>query len=355
MPSPGSDISANFNTSVTNDGSQHAAAVPAPRPKILTTHQTTSSTADDTDRQDGLDFSRLNLACPIDVEKIQNRWLNPYVAEPDQSIKQYPAPITRFIQRLLKSYAAVAARGRVTLPFIHPTQLGLPGSHLSTCLSLARVSDNPLPGSEDVAAAILQREMENITTQYYEDADDLTSLAAFQAYLIYILILFFRLNQGSSVFFRDAMTTLQSLACTTSRKGLVCAADAMHARPRWEEWIITEAKRRTLYVMYLLDNVLSNQENLPTYLGTELRGLPAPSNKTLWQAQSRSTWEKEYNVLLAEWSEPSLTIDELWPLPQDMDDAGILRRGRRIDHWLENLDEFGTMIFAVTGCTHGSV
>ncbi|KAJ3481826.1 hypothetical protein NLG97_g7725 [Lecanicillium saksenae] len=357
IPDPNSDISIILNAPDQTRGALLASAVATTSvsDELTTSHAASSIAAEGHDAQEGLDFSRLDLICPIDAERIQNRWLNPYFEQPDQSVKQYPSMVTRFIFRVLKSYAAMAARGRTTLPFIHPTQMDISGSHLATCLSLARVSDNPLPGSEDAAAAILQREMDAIAALDQEHASSITTLAAFQAYLIYILILFFRLNQGPNPFFRGAMTTLQGLACVVSRKGLVCVADATHTRPRWEEWIVTETKRRTLYVMYLLDNVLSDQENLPTYLGTELRGLPAPSNKALWQAPTRAAWEKDYNLFLAEWSEAHLTIDELWPIPPDMDDIELARRRRRVDHWLENLDEFGTMLFAVTGCTHGGL
>jgi hypothetical protein len=301
---------------------------------------------------DVLKFSNLNLICPINADDINNRWLNPYIPDIDQAIKQYPPAVTRFIHRVLKSYAAVVARGRAIPLFVHPTQMKTPGSHLTTCLSLARVSENPLPGSEDATTVVIQREMENIA-QEHKSYDDMLLLAAFQAYLIYIMILFFRLSQGPSPFFRNAMMTLQELACSSVRGGLVCTADAAHTRPSWEEWIVAEAKRRTLYVMYLFDSVLSAHEHLPTFLGTELRGLPAPSNKLLWQAGSRSDWEKEYNIFLAEWTEKSLTIDELWPISPELGYADISRRRRRVDQWLENLDEFGTMIFAVTECTHG--
>ncbi|KAL3472964.1 hypothetical protein BJX99DRAFT_234470 [Aspergillus californicus] len=304
-------------------------------------------------KPDVLNFSHLDLICPINVDDISNRWLNSYIPGADQAVKKYPATVSRFIYQVLKSYAAVAARGRATLPFIHPAQMKTPGSHLATCLSLVRISENPLPGSEDAAAIVLQREMENIA-QEHKNYDDMSLLAAFQAYLIYTMVLFFRLSQGPNPSFRSSMMTLQELACSSSRRGLVCTANAAHTRPRWEEWIVAEAKLRTLYVMYLFDSVLSDHENLPTFLGIELRGLPAPSNKSLWQAWSRSDWEKDYNVLLAEWTEKSLTIDELWPIPPELDDSGIARRRKRVDQWLENLDEFGTMVFAVTGCTHGS-
>ena len=149
------------------------------------------------------------------------------------------------------------------------------------------------------------------------------------------------------------MINLQELAHASSRQGLVCAADQKRARPSWEEWIVTETKRRTLYVMYLFDSILSAHEGLPTYLGTELEGLPAPASKSLWQAKTRSDWERAYNIHLAEWTERSLSIDELWPVPEGFTESETATRQMRIDRWLEDVDEFGTMLFAVVSCTHG--
>lgn len=196
------------------------------------------------EKPDVLDFSRLDPICPINVNNIRNRWLNPYIHGVEQEIKEYPAAVNDFIYRVLKSYAAVAARGRDTLPFIHPTQIKASDSSLATCLSLVRISENPVPGSEATAAIILQREMESIA-KVHDDYDDMSLLAAFQAYLIYTVVLFFRLNQGSNPFFRSAMMNLQELACSSSRRGLICSTDATHTRPRWEEWIAAKAKRRT--------------------------------------------------------------------------------------------------------------
>lgn len=303
----------------------------------------------------GLDFSNLELFCPINTDEITTRWMNPYIPVPGQAIKQYPPGVSNFISRKLKSYAAVAARGRGKLPFIHPSQLSeeqAANSPLTTCLSLIRICETPLPGSEGTAAMVLQKEMENIM-ECHESYNELSVLGAFQAYLIYYLVLFFKLDQRPYNQLRSAMMNLQTLAHFSSKQGLMCVADQGHTRPRWEEWIITETKRRTLYVMYLFDSVLSTQEALPTFLATELLGLPASASKSLWHARSRSEWEREYNIHLAEWTDKSLTIDELWPVPPDMDEPDIARRSRRVDHWLEEIDEFGTMLYAVTSCTHG--
>ncbi|PLB55347.1 hypothetical protein P170DRAFT_344876 [Aspergillus steynii IBT 23096] len=303
---------------------------------------------------DDLNFSGLELICPIDDTAISNRWLNPYIPVPGQAVKQYPTNVNAFIYRILKSYAAVAAHGRGILPFVHPIQMRPRpvGSPLASCLSLVRVCSSPLPGSEATAASVLQREMNDIFNQC-EEFDDEDQLAAFQAYLIYAMVLFFRLSEAYNDVFRGTMMNLQNLARSSTRRGVVCAADQRRVRPRWEEWVITETKRRALYVMYLFDSILSTQEGLPTFLGTELEGLPAPANKLLWQAQSRYQWEREYHVHMAEWAEGGLTIDELWPVPTGFGETQLARRRARVDQWLENTDEFGTMLCAVTTCTHG--
>jgi hypothetical protein len=73
----------------------------------------------------------------------------------------------------------------------------------------------------------------------------------------------------------------------------------------------------------------------------------------LWKAGARQEWEREYNVHLADWVKAGLYINELWPIPADMDEARIMERRARVDRWLEGVDEFGTMMYAVTSCTHG--
>ncbi|KAI1137638.1 MFS general substrate transporter [Hypoxylon sp. FL0543] len=298
-------------------------------------------------RSDALDFSDLELFSPINVDDISNRWLNTYIPVPGQTVKEYPATITAFIFRILKSYTAVAARGRGVPPFVHASQVvdTSASAPLLTCLSLIRISENPLPGSEGAAADVLGREMNNIYEQH-AGYDDGTLLAAFQAYMIYSMVLFFRLSQVSNSFLRQAMMNLQQLACSSGRGGLMARAEQLHVRPKWEAWIVAESKRRTLFTMYLFDSVLSAQDGLQTYLGTELRGLPAPMNRSLWQARARHDWETAYNIYLADWLGEGLRIDELWPIPADLDPQNVVQRRGRVDRWLEGVDEFGTVIYA---------
>ncbi|KAI1187128.1 hypothetical protein F5B17DRAFT_334892 [Nemania serpens] len=300
------------------------------------------------------DFDHLRLTCPSNADRIANRWLGAYIPLPDQKVKEYPAATNSFLHRVVKSYVAVTIRGRGYPPFIHASQLAthLVRPPLSTCLSLVRICEHQMPGSEGTAVDVLRREMSNLHAQR-ETYDAITLLCAFQAYLIFTMVLFFRLEQIASPFLRQAVMNLQELACASARSGLVCEAERHWLRPTWETWIVAEANRRTLYTMYLFDGILSAYDGLPTLVGTELEGLPAPANQTLWRAQTRLDWEASYNSLLADWSEGGLRIDELWQPPEDYTDSDVMKRRQRVDHWLEGVDEFGTMLYAVTSNTHG--
>lgn len=303
-----------------------------------------------------LDFSKLDLVCPIEPGDISNRWLNSFVPVPGQKPKDYPPTITAFIYRVLKAYASSAVHGRGVPPFVHAAQLAdAARAPLSTCLGLVRICDSVLPEGEQAAVGVLQREMTSLYEGHEGYGDDLALLSAFQAYLIYSLVLFFRptADPDANQFLRRAMMCLQDLACSSSRGGLVCRAEQRNERPAWEDWIVAEAKRRTLFVMYLLDSLLLSRDQLPTFLGTELHGLPAPSGKALWGAAGRHEWHLDYNIYLAQWPDGGLAIDELWPIGADPDEAAVSARRRRVDQWLECLDEYGTMMYAVTICTHG--
>jgi hypothetical protein len=304
----------------------------------------------------GLDFSSigLHLTCPVNAEDIRNRWLNSYVPMPGQTEKALPRGTWAFLNRILKSYASVAVRGHNVLPFVHTLQLsqGFLRPPLSTCMSLVRVCERPLPGSESAAADVLQREMTSLYAQLGTYDDDLTLLAAFQAYLVYSLVLYFKLGKSANSLLRQAVMNLQEIACLCCSRGLVCTAEQQRARPKWEAWIVAEAKRRTLCIMYLFDNVLSINDGLPTFLATELSMLPTPGSKSLWRASDRNEWENVYNIHLVDWPDGGLRLEELWPLPPDADQDCVAKRSGRVDQWLEGVDEFGTVLFAVTNSSN---
>lgn len=149
---------------------------------------------------------------------------------------------------------------------------------------------------------------------------------------------------------QTTMINIQTLGRHASLKGLVCPAELSQSRPDWESWIVASAKRRTLYAMYMFDNVFNCFQNAPCFVGDELASLPAPSSKSLWRATDRKSWEREYNRQLARWEGEFLRLGELWP---HVDPAGKESRQTRIDQWVESVDEFGMTLYAITAHTYG--
>lgn len=303
-----------------------------------------------------LDFTQLDLVCTINADDIRARWLYNLVPLAGQMPKEYPAGITNFIAKTLNAYTNTSMKGRDLPPFIHPLQLHntIAIQPLTTCLNLLQACPTlDTRSASTTVATLIKNEMASLyqNRQFY---DELSMLAAFQALLVYAMAFFFRLGGRSDTYLKGAIQNLQDLAGLSVRHGLVCKNEQCNTRPRWESWIIAEAKRRTLYTLYLFDNVLSAVDATPTTMGMELQGLPAPSSKALWEASNRHDWEAAYNIHIMDWPSGGLRIDELWPVPAELDSVSIQERRRRVGQWVEGVDIYGTMMHAVTSCTYGS-
>ena len=118
---------------------------------------------------EALGFADLNLICPIDALKIRNRWLGDFIPSFDQRVKNYPPGITILISRVLKSYTVILLRAGHLPPFIHPAQLS--GSEIPTpfanCLSLVRMWDGQVRGSESMVRGIIKTEMVRLFEEVY--------------------------------------------------------------------------------------------------------------------------------------------------------------------------------------------
>jgi hypothetical protein len=147
---------------------------------------------------------------------------------------------------------------------------------------------------------------------------------------------------------QDVVMRLQDLAGDAAAKGTLCYAETEGTRPDWESWIIASAKRRTLFATSLFDNLVNFSQGSPSFVAVELAGLPAPASKTLWNAQTRQSWNQAYNQQLSHSADGELLISDLWPQPQ----ANMAALQPKIDRWLSSVDEFGMMLYAVTSHTY---
>lgn len=84
-------------------------------------------------------------------------------------------------------------------------------------------------------------------------------------------------------------------------------------------------------------------------MAEELRGVLLPEGRGVWEADSRETWDREYDRYLNEWEDGMMEISELWRSGE----TGSRARRDRVERWIASVDEFGMFLFSVCVHLHG--
>lgn len=64
-------------------------------------------------------------------------------------------------------------------------------------------------------------------------------------------------------------------------------------RPRWEDWIFDETRRRITATCWLMS--LAVNPRAQSYLLSKPQRFPLPSSRRLWEAETQAAWEREYD------------------------------------------------------------
>ncbi|KAJ4295415.1 hypothetical protein N0V90_007427 [Kalmusia sp. IMI 367209] len=276
--------------------------------------------------------TNIDLLCTVDASRVRDRWLEGWVPRPGQQPKELRRGTAVFIHGVLKTYPQVLCRGDFP-PIVHGLQrVGrkLPRT-LENCASIARMWEGQVGAG---VICIVQR-------QKY---DPFALLAAFQAYIMYVTLLLD--PSAEPVVPQSIMLDLQDFAHTIALTGLEHPWErpAAPQRPPWRAWALAEAKRRSLFAMYMLDDVVNTFSSQSCILGDELADLLAPCSAKLWGADDESAWRRLYDVHVGEWEGGGLRLGELWPSTGTKDEE-------RVGAWVRDMDALGMVIFSVTTAT----
>ncbi|KEQ59410.1 uncharacterized protein M437DRAFT_56779 [Aureobasidium melanogenum CBS 110374] len=289
-------------------------------------------------------FSAVDLICPIDVERVKTRWLEGFASALDRQPKVLGPGVTFFTLTTLRSWPRMLTQtGTGSPPFIHPSQLQNSEypPPLARCVTIAHMWANQTSDGGDIVRETILREAQALfESDRLGSSNDMERLVTMQAYLLLCLMLLPSCTTEPMTIPQEMKINLQELTAKSAREGLICPAEQTGSRPDYSSWILAEAKRRTIYAIYMLDDVINTLGNMPCVLGDELGILPMTCSKMLWLAcSSQESWEQEYNTTLA--SGKYLRLEELWIHPADE------QTRRRRERWLAAVDEFGLMIYAV--------
>ncbi|WVO17502.1 hypothetical protein L204_105195 [Cryptococcus depauperatus] len=297
-----------------------------------------------------LHFGEIDLTPTSEADDIRTRWIRPYIATTlgQTEIPKIVLPYTvQFMKRILRTYPRNMLKDGHVPPIIHHAQVKgneMPRA-LANCYSLVRMREHAVPGSEEIVISTLRGEMDRLARES-PDQHDYDLLSAFQAYLIYSILIYFSLCGDFS---ENTMITLMDLAFRTCRKGLFCTAEIERTKPTWESWIVAAAKRRAVFILYIFSSIYNADRLLPDFIANELRSVYVPGHKALWGADNRETWNKVYDQYLSDWEDGSLVISELWASLEREEP----KQRERVERWVQTVDEFGMTIFALCAHIHG--
>lgn len=295
-----------------------------------------------------MSFSKVSLICPIDVERVKTRWLEAFAPDLERRPKVLSPGVTFFTLTTLRSWPRMLTQsGTGSPPFIHPSQLWNSDypPPLARCVNMAHMWANQVSGGEDIVRETILREAQALfELDGSSSSNDMGRLVTLQAYLLLCLMLLPSSPDEPISMPQQVKINLQELTARSAKDGLLCPAEQSGSRPDHLSWILAEAKRRTLYAVYMFDDVVNTLNEMPCVLGDELGILPMTCSKMLWLGcSSQETWEEQYNANLA--AGKHLRLEELWIHPADE------KTRKRRERWLAAVDEFGLMIYAVASIT----
>lgn len=103
-----------------------------------------------------------------------------------------------------------------------------------------------------------------------------------------------------------------------------------------------------MLVLFLFDSLCELHQGKDVAVCPELREMPLPSSKRLWEASNRDVWKMEYGRLLKTQygSKGALKLEDLW---------GLEVGGERMEEWVAEMDGLGSAVLSVSMSAHEEI
>ncbi|CAG9948022.1 unnamed protein product, partial [Clonostachys rosea f. rosea IK726] len=219
-------------------------------------------------------------------------------------------PISNFtaniVMQMLCAFPQMMLRRETFPPFIHGhwhcTESGsvapLP-KPLVSCMGLAQVfASYNVDTRPFLWEKIREEQCSSADKAYRRQFSKHDHLAAIQALLIYIMMRVVDCSKTDLDLNLELLITYQGL-CDNFKD--VCKEPFyQHERAclssSWEDWVFAESRRRTAIVWLLMTQMIHIKIGVPCDSFPSFRDVPLSSPKSLWEARTRSQWEKEYRI-----------------------------------------------------------
>ncbi|KAI6773082.1 hypothetical protein HG530_004040 [Fusarium avenaceum] len=126
-----------------------------------------------------------------------------------------------------------------------------------------------------------------------------------------LLVLMAMTSWGERALVRDALSMASQVATLVREFGISEPEDTTMREMSWEDWILAEEKRRTLFVAYALFSLQCAAFNVPPMILNQEVGLNLPACASWWEAQTALEWSNLQNSIPCQPRSFQQTIEKL--------------------------------------------
>ncbi|OKL57466.1 hypothetical protein UA08_06932 [Talaromyces atroroseus] len=193
----------------------------------------------------------------------------------------------------------------------------------------------------------IRSEQERIFQQCY-DYDDWELVAALQAMCIYCILRILEKDETVTDFDIPLIVTMTKVARRVGAQPAIHIRSEKSLLPRWEQWIIGESVRRTVFIIFIISSLFDVSVGLDHQAcgsAGYLAEMPLPSTKSMWNSSTEADWTQEYMLSPVQSDlDQLLLFRDLLSQPNYNDENNISEGGWMLDYWLTNVDEMGTLV-----------
>ncbi|KAG9231563.1 hypothetical protein BJ875DRAFT_113309 [Amylocarpus encephaloides] len=305
---------------------------------------------------------------PMDVSNIDfadTSWLSPIMPRAPKLFGQRKRDNQLSLNKnyllcSLRTYPHMMLPGKSLPPFIHPTsmidmqredrttQKTLPGP-LANCAAIVQMYSVKNNSNAVFIWKAVRMEQERISAEYMK-YDDWNTVAALQAITVYFLLRLSEDNDEATNFDVPLINTMVKLALKVMGLTTKYEYPSEGATPTWKGWGLAESLRRTIIVLFLVDMFFDYSSALHYYRcdGSILKSMALPCARDLWRATTSAEWKQEFASRSEEIGpKTQLTYGDLLNFRS--------RADRRLDSWLSQLDDFGSLVMAAANLTESII
>jgi len=180
--------------------------------------------------------------------------------------------------------------------------------------------------------------------------DEWTKIAALQAVSLYIILLASDSDQCITLN-TVLVLSMMVIAANLQQMALSNKFETNEAQMSWKEWILAESKRRTIALIWLIQEVIDVHIGvLPTAASCfDVDSIALPDRKGLWEATTGTEWEKEYKEYAStRKSRSTLRIKDLRCANANGGGARDKFVQTDLENWASQTDSFGSLLLLLT-------